>query len=1141
MKRKISFLQSLRYPLALSALLALSSLDSPYSLYQVDDRTPTGGNVTDTLTTGDESIETPTERQSIGAKTAKQTIEVKTEKQSIGAKPVKSLSITPSETATAKTTPQHTLEDNQTTPTTPFNEIILTSVEPLYPDPNELNGSQNKSKTNENNKIVDAKEPIASEQMSSPNLQQTTPPDVIGSKQSESNPIVAQSASPPPAGQRLTTSASDPTKTVLINFNNVNVIEYIRFVSRISNRNFIFDENDLQFTVTIISEEPATVDNIMTALLQELLIHDLVLIEDGNNLIIHKNPKINAISKVISESLDNTYVRSDIITEVFRLNTLDSGTAATLLRPLVSGTALIESLKDSNQLIVTDIAGNVEKISQLLKSIDAPNSGVVIGQYVSNQTSIDILIPLIQQIMQPITQEQALTFVSQPSTNSIFIIGSPFLVERSIAILQYLDQDEGSTRILNLRDLRMGVFPTRERGGQYAPGTPYSGAPGTPGAGGYGTPGAGGYGTPGAGGYGTPGAGGYGTPGAGGYGTPGAGGYGTPGANGYGTPGAGGYGAPGAAGGYGAPGAGGAGGFGTPGSAGANGAPGGLNGAPGTPGGYGTTPGAFGTPGGAYGTPGGTSGTPGIPGGANEVPGGYGTTPFTVEPGLWELNPEGNWVLKPVQEPNQPAPPSGKWSRDYQGRWTFAPGEAPGPANEQPLGHWILDKDGNWIYELNKGESFSTLPLSRQFQGRPKLPGGAQKATQFFIYKLQYRKGESIEPSLRQIADTIQQNERGNEDLIAALRSVQLLIAQNSLVFSGTPQALDKIRVLVSEIDIPMRQVFIEMLILETSLADSLNYGVNYITRFGGGNTTGIQSFISGQSPLQGAISNSGLSNLGQVIGNQNVLVPDATSFDQTTGFNLGIIGQKIVHCGTEFGTIGALVSALHDRTKDVVVSNPKILVDDNSTAEIYVGINTPYRTQSIANDLGSIVTSNFEYRDVGTRLKVTPYIGNGDIVELDIEEEVSSIIAGLITNASSASTSPGPTTRIHRSTTRAHVPDTYFLIISGMMQDEESRERNQVPCLGGVPILGAAFSDKRNTSAKRNLMIFIRPQIIDTEEEVQLLTKHQQDIYTEKNCLQNSDEYETEQALDLMNINPTLHPEDYYDSCDGDEFGISP
>lgn len=841
--------------------------------------------------------------------------------------------------------------------------------------------------------------------------------------------FVAQNDESAAAGGPGPEQARDLSKTVLINFNNVSMIEYIRFVSRISNRNFIFDENDLQFNVTIISEEPATIDNIMAALLQELRIHDLMLIEENNNLIIHRNPKVNSISRVVPEGLqDKRITDADIITQVFRLNTLDPEKAAQILRPLTSDSALIEVLKDSNHLIITDLSSNIQKISQLLKSIDAPNSGVVIGQYVSRLTPIDTLIPLAQQIIQPISQDQTLAFVSQPTTNSIFVISSPFLVERTIAILQYLDQDQGSTRIFNLNDLRLNqVINPRAGPGAEAGIAPQAITPEL-----------------------------------------------LPGQAGQPAP---------------AP---------TPALLPGEAAPAGLS--------RGISP-----------------------------QGGY---ILRTPTGEWMPNAQGNWIFKPEISPAEAlllqqqgqaptAPPAGNWTRDYEGNWNFNVGQAITPGGPAPRGRWVLDKDGNWVYELEAGETFNPAALSRQFQGRPQLPGGIEKKTRFYIYKLQYRKGESIEPILRQIADTIQQNERGNEDLITTLRSVQWLNTPNSLVFSGTVESLDKARALVAEIDKPMRQVFIEMLILESTLLDSLNYGVSYGTRFGGGDTSGAQGFFSGSSPLVGALASTGFTGLGGPIGQAVRLIPNGTNIANGSGFNLGVIGQKITHCGTEFGSIGALVNALHDRSKDKVVSNPKILVEDNSPAEIFVGINTPYRTQSISNDFGSVITSNFEYRDVGTHLKITPYLGNGDIVTLDIEEEVSSIIAGLITNASTASTSPGPTTRINRTTTRVHIPDTYFLIISGMMQNEEARERNQVPCLGGVPLLGAGFSSKINTDTKRNLMIFIRPKIIDTEEEIQNLTKHQQDIYDYKNTFKDSLEYETVEALDLFNIKQTLHPED--------------
>lgn len=971
--------------------------------------------------------------------------------------------------------------------------------------------------------------------------------------------LIAQDTRPP-------TDAAG-SKSILINFNNVNIIEYIRFVSRISNKNFVFDENDLQFNVTIISEEPATIENIMTALLQELRIHDLILIEEGNNLIIHKNPRVAAISQVVSDEYEAAHNKSDIVTQVFRLNTLDPDRAAMILRPLVSDNALVEVLKDTNHLIVTDFTANVTKMAQLLKSLDAPNSGLVIGQYVSRITPIGTLIPLAQQIMQPISQDQTLSFVLHPVTNSVFIVSSPFLVERTIAILQYLDEDQGSTRILNLNELRLGgatVPPTYHLPIQPTP-YPFTTPQGYPQGYQQTAPTAPATST-----------------------TPGT--QGIPSTQGTGTT----FGAPGMLGTQGA--------IGTQGLQ-IQGPAGPLETTPGVPSETQVTPGISRIPGSSEipgltilpGSPGspiqtnelgqpipqrenvtfpsaggaGFQGTLGIPPGASVGTGTTSTFPsesltrspssfYNIQPGglpagqqrlppesiyrtpsgQWMPSAQGNWIFKPEITPGEAfmqkqreqkgepsGPPQGSWTRDYEGNWNFNPGQA---GIGGPRGRWILDKDGNWVYELEHNEQpFNPAALNRQFQGRALLPGGLEKKAKFYVYKLEYRKGEKVEPALRQIADTIQQNERGNEDLVSTLRSTQWLEVTNSLVFSGTQDSLDKTIELITELDQPMRQVFIEMLIMETTLEDSLEFGVSYGTRFGGGDISGSQGFASGVSPLVSALSTAGLSGLGETIGKTVALTPDGTNLANSSGFNLGVIGRKITHCGTEFGSIGALVHSLHDRTKDEVISNPKILIEDGSPSEIFVGLNTPYRTQSISNDRGSVLTSNFEYRDIGTRLKVTPYLGNGDIIELDIEEEVSTIVAGLITNANTADTSPGPTTRINRTTTRVHIPDTYFLIISGMMQDEEARERNQVPCLGGVPLIGAAFSAKFNKSSKRNLMIFIRPKIIDTEAEIDWITKHQQDIYDYKNCFKSLDEEEVVEALDLFNIRKTLHPED--------------
>lgn len=766
---------------------------------------------------------------------------------------------------------------------------------------------------------------------------------------------------------------TSPPKTVLINFNNVNIIEYIRFISRITNKNFIFDENELQFNVTIISEEPTTIENIMTGLLQQLRIHDLTLVEEGNNIIIHRNPKVNSISAVITDdTAPSTFKDSEIVTKVFRLNTLDTEKAAFIVRPLSSENAIIEVLKESNILLITDLTANVLKITQLLKSLDSPSGGLVIGQFVINYSTIETLIPLAEQIIQPIARDQTLILVPQISTNSIFIISNPYLVERTIAIIQYLDQQQGSNRILELQNLQYEHEPSL-----IGPQTQVI-----------------------------------------------------------------------------------------------------------------------------------------------QTPSGQWFPAPTSTSGTQES------IFQPEVAPDTTTPPNGQWFQDENGNWYFIPGK--GGQGKGPVGQWEMDSNGNWIFR-------SPERIRRGFTGPASLPGGFQKRGKFYIHKLIYRKGDTVERGLRNVAAALSENEKDFADVISAINSTQWIVGADALSFYGTVDALEKIRELMNDIDVPLRQVFLEMLILQTTIDDSLNYSVTNGTRFGGGNTSGSQGFIQGTTPLVGALNTTGVTGLGVAEAFSNGIrvapvpfVPDGTRFANTAGFNLGVIGQKIVHCGFEFDSLGALVSALHTRRDDNIILNPKILTEDNTPAEIFVGINTPYQTQSIANDLGSIVTTNLQYQDVGTRLKVTPFIGNGDNVTLDILEEFSSIgsVPSIQSNATNTSF-VGPTTNKNMTTTRVHLPSGFFLVISGLLQDEDKNIRLQTPCLGGIPLLGAFFVNKSNTDTKRNTMIFIRPQIIDTEDDIQRITKHNQDIWDYKHDLQNSWEYEVKEALDLFDVRRTLYPSD--------------
>ncbi len=817
-------------------------------------------------------------------------------------------------------------------------------------------------------------------------------------------------------------------KEISINFNNVAMIEYIRFISRITNKNFIFDDEDLQFNVTIVSEEPTSVENLMAALLQELRIRDLSLLEQGNNIIIHRNQRVRSPSRVVLDGEEPISDReSEIVTRVYRLNTLDPIKASEIVRPLLSDDALVEVLRDSNNLIITDLVTSINKISQLIKNLDSPNTGITLGQYVVRNTFVETLLELALKILQPIAQGNPFVLVPHHATNSIYIVSNPFIVEKALAILENLDLNEGHTKIISLDRLN-----TRNGAGNGAPGT--SGASGTSG-----------YGTPG-------------------YGAYGPGGAGTYGANGL--PGAGGFGPGGAAG---------AGGFG-PGGAGA-----------GAGGQYGPGGGGYG-PGGAYG-PGGLYG----PGGPGGVGGPGGTHPYGEYGGF---------------------PGEGLGGIGVGGRGTY-----PGA----PLGEYgTIGSEGRsgGYYE----REFAPGGISSASRWARELPAGHIERTLFYIYKLRYRKGDSIGIALRKIAASLHATGTINEDLIAAINSSQWLEGSNSLIFTGTVSALEKIKELVAEVDVPLGQVFIEMLILDTTIEDSLNYGVEWGTRFGGGSTAGGQAFLGLNSTLSTSLD--GLGNTPTA--NINGIVPGArvtTALLGASGYNLGIIGQNISHNGLLFNSIGALVRALHSYSNINIIMNPKLITEDNNTAEVFVGETDRYKTQSISNDLGSVITNNFQFIDVGTTLRVTPLIGNNGIITLDIITEVTNGTASA--NSSSGNSSVVdvnlvPVLTKSRTTTRIHLPDGCFAILSGLIRTTESRSTNQIPCLGAVPFLGGMSKQFADAENKRNFMIFLQAKLVDTEDQLENLTRRQQDIMNEKSKYHRSWNFEIDEFLNFINVKKT-------------------
>lgn len=381
------------------------------------------------------------------------------------------------------------------------------------------------------------------------------------------------------------------------------------------------------------------------------------------------------------------------------------------------------------------------------------------------------------------------------------------------------------------------------------------------------------------------------------------------------------------------------------------------------------------------------------------------------------------------------------------------------------------------------------------------LPTSSTAGNHFYVYQLKYRDGREIERALRDIGENLEYLGVTSPDLVSAIYSLQWIEVNNSLVIVGSEDAVGKVVRLVEDLDTPPKQVFIEVLIIDTDIRNSLDYGVEWIAL---ANEQSKLAFASGLlDPAPSTAPASGLTGepqnplYGGARGALHNPPPNAArggapgtggDIPLGAGFGLGIVGNIISHGGHSFLTLGSLIQALETDRDTVIVLNPRIMAEDMQEANIFVGQNIPYQTTStVVRDTGS-VTQNIQYEDIGVQLRVTPHIGPDGVVTLEIDQSVSDVSTATATISSGGATGTqvllAPTTTKTLTTTRVHVPDGCFLVMSGHIRDQQVVARSGIPCLGTLPWIGPAFSTTTEVREKRNLIMFLQPHVINNIKE---------------------------------------------------------
>ncbi len=221
-------------------------------------------------------------------------------------------------------------------------------------------------------------------------------------------------------------------------------------------------------------------------------------------------------------------------------------------------------------------------------------------------------------------------------------------------------------------------------------------------------------------------------------------------------------------------------------------------------------------------------------------------------------------------------------------------------------------------------------------------------------------------------------------------------------------------------------------------------------------NFTNLNQAVTTPQTLQGLVM--------AAVSNQTITLPDGTTVPAQV----------------------ALFTALQNDRDVNVLSAPNILTSDNQEAEILVGQNIPFiasRATDTANLANTFAT--VERQDVGITLRLTPQISQGDVVRLDLYEEVSAVVPNPLVDANVA----GPTTTVRSASTTVVARTGHTIVLGGLISDNAVSTQGKLPFIGDIPVLGNLFKQNADQRNKINLLIFLTPHVLHDDAELQALS----------------------------------------------------
>jgi len=265
----------------------------------------------------------------------------------------------------------------------------------------------------------------------------------------------------------------------------------------------------------------------------------------------------------------------------------------------------------------------------------------------------------------------------------------------------------------------------------------------------------------------------------------------------------------------------------------------------------------------------------------------------------------------------------------------------------------------------------------------------------------------------------------------------------DTIVICDYPEKIAQVEEVLKLLDVRPKQVLVEATIMSALLDEDMELGVDW--NFMGGYE--VDGFPAIDMDIGAPIETYGFASI-------------------TTGLRIG------VQSGDMFGFINALESV----TDVTVLATPKILAVNKQEGSVLIGQNLGYRSSTSIGQGGVATEGEVKFLETGTQLVFRPYIGNDGYIRMEIYPKDSSAELD-------ADGVPQETTTELK--TNILVKDGETIVIGGLFRDVITTTRSQVPLLGDLPLIGAAFRGTTDRTQREEVIIMLTPHIISEPSQL--------------------------------------------------------